>query len=82
MGKKRKAVEDLDAERTLHQSFVSAANSISHLFTQAVQQHKKAHTAGARQALVRLLTASQAHLAESYVIPPSSFWLLGYLFSA
>jgi len=53
MTKKRKAELDLDVERNLHSSFVTAANSISHLFTQAIQQNKKAQVAGAQQALVR-----------------------------
>ena len=52
MTKKRKAELDLDVERNLHSSFVTAANSISHLFTQAIQQNKKAQVAGAQQALV------------------------------
>ncbi|KAK9802977.1 hypothetical protein WJX73_002738 [Symbiochloris irregularis] len=69
IGKKRKATEDLDAERTLHHSFVSAANSISHLFTQAVQQHKKAHTAGARQALERQLDWVLSEYGSSATIP-------------
>ena len=54
MTKKRKAELDLDVERNLHSSFVTAANSISHLFTQAIQQNKKAQVAGAQQALVSL----------------------------
>lgn len=53
MTKKRKAELDLDVERNLHSSFVTAANSISHLFTQAIQQNKKAQVAGAQQALER-----------------------------
>lgn len=53
MTKKRKAELDLDVERNLHSSFVTAANSISHLFTQAIQQNKKAQAAGAQQALER-----------------------------
>jgi hypothetical protein len=55
MGKKRRAeVLDLDAERTLYSSFVSAANSISQLYTQAVQQQRRASAAASRQTLVRL----------------------------
>ena len=53
MTKKRKAELDLDVERNLHSSFVTAANSISHLFTQAIQQNKKAQVAGAQHALVK-----------------------------
>lgn len=69
LGKKRKASEDLEAERTLHHSFVSAANSISQLFTQSVQQQKKAHTAGARQALVSVLLSWPAGALLGYVWP-------------
>lgn len=54
MTKKRKAETSLEVERNLHSSFVTAANSISQLFTQAIQQHKKAQVDGAQQALVRL----------------------------
>lgn len=52
MTKKRKAESSLEVERNLHSSFVTAANSISQLFTQAIQQHKKAQVDGAQQALV------------------------------
>ena len=58
MTKKRKAELDLDVERNLHTSFVTAANSISHLFTQAIQQNKKAQVSGAQQALVRTMWLS------------------------
>ena len=54
MTKKRKAESSLEVERNLHSSFVTAANSISQLFTQAIQQHKKAQVDGAQQALVRV----------------------------
>ena len=56
MTKKRKPELDLDVERNLHSSFVTAANSISHLFTQAIQQNKKAQVAGAQHALVSAQT--------------------------
>lgn len=54
MGKKRKPELDLDHEQNMHGSFVAAANSLSQLYTKAVQQHKRAHTNGARHVLVRL----------------------------
>lgn len=53
MGKKRKADGDLDAERSLQNTFVTAANSISQLLTLAVQQNKRSRTEGAVDALVR-----------------------------
>ena len=53
MGKKRKSELDLDLEQNMHTSFVAAANSISQLYTQAIQQQKRAQAEGARQALVR-----------------------------
>ena len=58
--KKRKQpdVDTLEHERTMHGSFVSAANSISQLYTQAVHQQRRAQIEGARAALV----GSSAHL--------------------
>ncbi|KAK9842766.1 hypothetical protein WJX74_002030 [Apatococcus lobatus] len=53
MGKKRKPELDLDHEQNMHGSFVAAANSLSQLYTKAVQQHKRAHTNGARHVLER-----------------------------
>lgn len=53
MGKKRKG-EDLENERNLYASFVSAANSISTLYTSAQQQIKGSKTEGARVALERV----------------------------
>lgn len=52
MGKKRKPELDLEHEQNMHGSFVAAANSLSQLYTKAVQQHKRAHTSGARHVLV------------------------------
>lgn len=52
VGKKRKYEVDLDAERTLYTGFVAAANSVSQLYTQAVQQQRRASAAASRQALV------------------------------
>ena len=52
--KKRKQpdVDTLEHERTMHGSFVSAANSISQLYTQAIHQQRRAQIEGARAALV------------------------------
>jgi len=55
MGKKRKLeVLDPDAEKTLYTSFVTAANSISSLYTQAVQQQRKSSAAASRLTLERV----------------------------
>lgn len=58
-GKKRRcdAAVDLDAERTLYSSFVAAANSMSQLYSQAVQQQRRASAAASRQTLVRAAPA-------------------------
>ena len=60
--KKRKPDTDglaLEAERSLHQSFVHAANAVSQLYTHALtHQHKRAHVDGARQVLVRRCRAA------------------------
>lgn len=55
MGKKRKYEVDIDAERTLHGSFVSAANAVSQMYMQAVQQQRKTSTAASRQTLERVI---------------------------
>lgn len=54
MPKKRKSeYSGLDeVEKTLHTSFCTAANSISHLYTQAQQQQKQSFHAGERHAVV------------------------------
>lgn len=53
VGKKRKAVEDLEAEKTLFGAFQQAAASVTSLYTLAAQQQKRSQEAGAKQALVR-----------------------------
>ena len=65
MGKKRKADGDLDAERTLQNSFVTAANSISQLLTLAVQQNKRSRTEGAVDALVRMRHVLRADMVST-----------------
>ncbi|KAL3145360.1 hypothetical protein ABBQ38_001614 [Trebouxia sp. C0009 RCD-2024] len=77
MTKKRKAELDLDVERNLHSSFVTAANSISHLFTQAIQQNKKAQVAGAQQALERQIAWVLKEYGNAQYVPISA--LLGHL---
>lgn len=51
-GKKRRAEVDLDAERTLYGSFSHAASAMSQLYSQAVQQQRKASAAASRHILV------------------------------
>jgi hypothetical protein len=62
MGKKRKYELDLDVERTMYGSFVAAANSVSQLYTQAVQQQRRAAVTASRATLVGLLAANSASL--------------------
>lgn len=52
MGKKRKHELDIDVERTMYSSFVSAANAVSQLYTQGVQQQRRAAAAASRATLV------------------------------
>jgi hypothetical protein len=59
-------VLDLDAERTLYSSFVSAANSISQLYTQAVQQQRRASAAASRQTLV---SCAPWHVCQQLWVP-------------
>ncbi|CAM6062981.1 unnamed protein product [Sphagnum tenellum] len=56
MAKKRKSeYSGLDeVEKTLHTSFCTAANSISHLYTQAQHQQRHAFQAGERHAVEKL----------------------------
>lgn len=54
MGKKRKVELDLDMERTMYSSFVTAANAVSQLYTQGVQQQRRAAAAASKATLVRL----------------------------
>lgn len=56
MGKKRKHELDADVERTMYSSFVSAANAVSQLYTQGVQQQRRAAAAASRATLVSLLS--------------------------
>ena len=56
MGKKRKSVAtSLDeVDRTMYATFCSAANSLSQLYTQTMNQQKLSFQAGERHGLVRL----------------------------
>lgn len=65
MGKKRKADVDLDAERTLYTSFVSAANAVSQLYSQAAQQQRKIGAATVRQSLVRASVLWRSAMLDS-----------------
>ncbi|GKU90732.1 hypothetical protein SLEP1_g4688 [Rubroshorea leprosula] len=55
MGKKRKSIAtSLDeVDRTMYASFCSAANSLSQLYTQAMNQQKLSFQAGERHGLIR-----------------------------
>lgn len=52
MGKKRKLEVDIEAERSLYSSFVQAANAVSQLYTQGVQQQRRAAAAASKATLV------------------------------
>lgn len=55
MGKKRKMDTDTaEIERTMYSSFVSAANAVSQLYTQGVQQQRRAAAAASKATLVSL----------------------------
>jgi hypothetical protein len=54
MGKKRKLEVDVEAERSLYSSFVQAANAVSQLYTQGVQQQRRAAAAASKATLVGL----------------------------
>ncbi|KAL6759261.1 hypothetical protein V8C86DRAFT_2576973 [Haematococcus lacustris] len=69
MGKRRRCEVDVDAERTLHSSFVVAANSISQLYTQAVQQQRRSSAAASRLTLERVLAFLLKEHAGSDVVP-------------
>ncbi|OMO98642.1 hypothetical protein COLO4_13788 [Corchorus olitorius] len=60
MGKKRKSIAtSLDeVDRTMYASFCSAANSLSQLYTQAMNQQKLSFQAGKRHSLVYSLSLS------------------------
>ncbi|XP_028765941.1 uncharacterized protein LOC114723872 [Neltuma alba] len=56
MAKKRKSVATRldEVDRTMYSTFCSAANSLSHLYTQAMNQQKLSFQAGERHALEKL----------------------------
>lgn len=73
MGKKRRIdAVDLDAERTLYSSFVSAANSMSQLYSQAVQQQRKSSAAASRQTLERVLGFVLKEYGNSDMVPKAA----------
>mmetsp|Transcript_32306 Transcript_32306/g.82072 ORF Transcript_32306/g.82072 Transcript_32306/m.82072 type:complete len:213 (-) Transcript_32306:495-1133(-) len=72
MSKKRKAVCDLDSERTLYASFVSAANSVSQLYASAVQQQRRSSAAAYRQSLERVLGFIVREYSTSDSIPKAA----------
>jgi hypothetical protein len=74
MVKKRKSeYSGLDeVEKTLHTSFCTAANSISHLYTQAQHQQKHAFQAGERHAVVGEYTFKTSSFFSSQGMAPYS----------
>lgn len=67
-----------DVERSLHSSFCAAANSISHLYTQAQTQHKIAFQTGQRHALEKLNDWIHKHHLQHGNLP-STTEILNYL---
>ncbi|KAF8072837.1 CBR1 [Scenedesmus sp. PABB004] len=73
-GKKRRAEVDLDAERSMYSSFVAAANSVSQLYTQGVQQQRRAAAAASRATLEKVLSfvlrenAGGEHLSKAALL--------------
>ncbi|KAH7433519.1 hypothetical protein KP509_07G073100 [Ceratopteris richardii] len=67
-----------DVEISLHTSFCAAANSVSHLYTQAQNQNKIAFQAGQRYALEKLWDWMQKH-QQQYGISPSSVDISNYV---
>lgn len=70
MAKKRKsAATSLDeVDRTMYVSFCSAANSLSQLYTQAMNHQKLSFQAGERQGLVRIITLSLSFCFSIYYL--------------
>jgi len=64
-------VVDPESERTLYSSFVSAANAVSQLYTQAVQQQRKASAAASRQTIERITQFLLRECAASETISKS-----------
>ncbi|KAK7343760.1 hypothetical protein VNO77_12776 [Canavalia gladiata] len=56
MGKKRKSIATSleEVDRTIYASFCTAANSLSHLYTQTMNHHKLSFQAGERHSLEKL----------------------------
>ncbi|KXZ54009.1 hypothetical protein GPECTOR_5g12 [Gonium pectorale] len=67
-GKKRKLIVDHEAEKSIYGSFVAAANAVSTLYSQAVQQQRRASAAATRQALERVVTFLLAQNPGSEVV--------------
>eukprot|EP00250_Pteridium_aquilinum_P001427 c11623_g1_i1 orf=87-473(+) len=61
-----------DVERSLHTSFCAAANSISHLYTQAQNQHKIAFQAGQKHALEKLYDWIHKHHLQHGTVPSTA----------
>lgn len=58
MAKKRKSVATRldEVDRTMYTTFCNAANSLSQLYTQAMNQQKIAFQAGERHGMVRFIS--------------------------
>jgi len=68
MAKKRKSVESRldEVDRTMYSTFCTTANSLSHLYTHAMNQQKLSFQAGERHALVCFLPSSSSSSSSSF----------------
>lgn len=82
MGKKRKSIAtSLDeVDRSMYTSFCSAANSLSQLYTQAMNHQKLSFQAGERHALVRLFVADFLIQSDCSSGSKSGFTLFFFFF--
>eukprot|EP00879_Flechtneria_rotunda_P004602 GHRR01004858.1.p1 GENE.GHRR01004858.1~~GHRR01004858.1.p1 ORF type:complete len:210 (+),score=82.70 GHRR01004858.1:243-872(+) len=76
MGKKRKyeSVLDAECERTMYSSFVTAANAVSQLYTQGVQQQRRAAAAASKATLEKVVSfvlrenGGQEHISKAALL--------------
>lgn len=74
---KKRKYDEQELERTMYTSFVSAANAVSQLYTQGVQQQRRSASAASRATLEKLLGFVMREYPNSEVVPKAV--LLQYL---
>ena len=74
MGKKRKSeyagLEEV--EKTMYSTFSTAANAISQLYSQSINQQRRAYNAGSRASTVRPCLGSGQSMLTSEHIPATA----------